>query len=261
MQIKSCDAFQNTDLSKLSYFCDEICGLNILRTKFMSQRQNKSIAAQNITAKSFIYDDLQARCKKLKNYFKTKKNVFDEGYNKLGDFNTFVRELNLLSTMYYSALNYLKKPFLKFYLRIKSNNNFEDLEDLLKLMNQTLEEADYATASIPHKFDFITDTKLYHYTLIYLNNKLSQFDIKTRLNNAISKCLMKFKNTKLKEHAAYLNFIDELKSYIDSIAKIDEALNFIILENLNSLESKITTIYKYNYTGLLVRKHLIKNHF
>ena len=170
----------------LSRFCDKICGLNILRTKFISQRQNNSIAAQNINARSFIYDDLQARCKKLEIYLKMKENIFGEEYNSLGDFNTFVRELNLLSTMYYSALNYLKKPFLKFYLRIKSNNNFEDLEDLLKLMNQTLEEADYATASILHKCDFITDTELYHYTLIYLNNKLSRFNIKTRLNYAIS---------------------------------------------------------------------------
>ncbi|EEQ81315.1 hypothetical protein NCER_102314 [Vairimorpha ceranae BRL01] len=167
----------------LSRFCDKICGLNILRTKFISQRQNNSIAAQNISARSFIYDDLQARCKKLEIYLKTKENIFGEEYNSLGDFNTFVRELNLLSTMYYSALNFLKKPFLKFYSRIKSNYDFKDLH---KLMNQTLEEADYATASILHKCDFITDTELYHYTLIYLNNKLSQFDIKTRLNYAIS---------------------------------------------------------------------------
>ena len=167
----------------LSRFCDKICGLNILRTKFISQRQKNSIAAQNISARSFIYDDLQARCKKLEIYLKMKENIFGEEYNSLGDFNTFVRELNLLSTMYYSALNFLKKPFLKFYSRIKSNYDFKDLQ---KLMNQTLEEADYATASIPHKCDFITDTELYHYTLIYLNNKLSRFDIKTRLNYAIS---------------------------------------------------------------------------
>jgi len=59
---------------------------------------------------------------------------------------------------------------------------------------------------------------------------------------------LKFDN-KLKEHAAYLNFIDELKSYIDSIAKVDKALNFIILGNLNFLESKVTTINRYNYIG------------